>query len=207
MADFTYPLFPIFAFLGFILSLIPLPWHLQAWNSGTCYYMIWTSLACLNQFINSIVWHGNALNPAPIWCDICAYEMNKVPEFLLRYSCSNPNSFGCRCRDTGIICLHYATAISHFKRPHSIYNSFRGKPQVVPVIFCVSLTDMFRNDVLSSLTPSSASCFQSYLLPFVSAYLIDCVFLSSNSEVKSRIFHSRSSVQHLRGCWLLSGYY
>nr|ANB67025.1 pheromone receptor [Agrocybe salicacicola] len=68
--DVTYPLFPTFAFLGFVLSLIPLPWHLQAWNSGTCFFMIWTSLACLNQFVNSIVWAGNALNPAPWWCEI-----------------------------------------------------------------------------------------------------------------------------------------
>ncbi|KAJ7585827.1 pheromone receptor Rcb2 B44 [Mycena floridula] len=68
--DPTYPLFPIFAFLGFILPLIPLSWHFQAWNSGTCYYMIWASLACLNQFVNSIVWAGNAINHAPIWCDI-----------------------------------------------------------------------------------------------------------------------------------------
>ncbi|KAF5329528.1 hypothetical protein D9619_009304 [Psilocybe cf. subviscida] len=70
MADPTYPLFPIFSFLGFILSLIPLPWHLQAWNSGTCYFMMWTSISCLNQFVNSIVWHNNALNPSPIWCEI-----------------------------------------------------------------------------------------------------------------------------------------
>lgn len=70
MTPLDYPVFPLFAFLGFILSIIPLPWHLQAWNSGTCYYMIWTALACLNQFINSVVWHGNVINWAPVWCDI-----------------------------------------------------------------------------------------------------------------------------------------
>ncbi|KAF8060134.1 fungal pheromone STE3G-protein-coupled receptor [Lyophyllum atratum] len=70
MLDPTYPLFPIFAFIGFVVALIPLPWHLQAWNSGTCFYMFWASLACLNQFINSVVWAGNAINSAPIWCDI-----------------------------------------------------------------------------------------------------------------------------------------
>lgn len=70
MAGLDYPLYPIFAFLGFVVALIPLPWHLQAWNSGTCYYMIWATLSCLNQFINSIVWHNNAINWAPIWCDI-----------------------------------------------------------------------------------------------------------------------------------------
>lgn len=32
--------------------------------------MIWTALGCLNQFINSIVWNGNAINWAPVWCDI-----------------------------------------------------------------------------------------------------------------------------------------
>ena len=33
--------------------------------------MFWTGLACLNQFINSIVWKGNVINWAPVWCDIC----------------------------------------------------------------------------------------------------------------------------------------
>ncbi|KIM42063.1 hypothetical protein M413DRAFT_143772 [Hebeloma cylindrosporum] len=70
MTDSTYPLFPVFAFLGFILPLIPLPWHLQSLNSGTCYFILWASLASLNQFINSIVWAGNVLNPAPVWCEI-----------------------------------------------------------------------------------------------------------------------------------------
>jgi pheromone a factor receptor len=34
--------------------------------------MAWTGLACLNQFINSIVWNNNAINWAPVWCDISA---------------------------------------------------------------------------------------------------------------------------------------
>ncbi|KAF9649298.1 fungal pheromone STE3G-protein-coupled receptor [Thelephora ganbajun] len=70
MSDITYPLFPIVTALGFVIVLIPLPWHLEAWNSGTCYYMIWVALACLNQFVNSVVWTNDALNRAPIWCDI-----------------------------------------------------------------------------------------------------------------------------------------
>lgn len=63
-------IYSAFAFIGFVLVTIPLPWHLEAWNTGTCLYMLWTGLACLNNFINSVVWDGNALNPAPIWCDI-----------------------------------------------------------------------------------------------------------------------------------------
>lgn len=70
MAGPTYPLFPIAAFIGSVLALLPLPWHFEALNSATCYYMIWASLACMNQFVNSVVWANNALNPAPVWCDI-----------------------------------------------------------------------------------------------------------------------------------------
>ncbi|KAH9943676.1 putative fungal pheromone GPCR, STE3-type [Amylocystis lapponica] len=70
MGDLTYPLFPIFAFLGFIVALIPLPWHFEAWNAGTCLYMLWASLASLVEFIDAIVWNGTALNVAPVWCDI-----------------------------------------------------------------------------------------------------------------------------------------
>lgn len=69
--DPTYPLFPVVAFIGFVAVLVPLPWHLQAWNSGTCFFMMWTALACLNQFVNSIVWSGNVVNHSPAWCEIC----------------------------------------------------------------------------------------------------------------------------------------
>nr|AVI69656.1 pheromone receptor [Cyclocybe aegerita] len=70
MTDPTYPAFPIFAFLGFFLPLVPLPWHLEALNSGTCFFIMWSSLACLNQFVNSVVWAKNVLNHAPWWCEI-----------------------------------------------------------------------------------------------------------------------------------------
>ncbi|KAJ3849074.1 pheromone receptor [Lentinula lateritia] len=71
-SDPTYPLFPVLAFIGFVLCAIPLSWHLQAWNSGTCAFMIWTGLTCLVTCVNSIVWAQNALNVAPVWCDISA---------------------------------------------------------------------------------------------------------------------------------------
>ena len=79
MYDITYPLFPIAAALGFVVVLIPLPWHLEAWNSGTCYYMIWVALACLNQFVNSVVWANDAINKAPVWCDICKKRFPHPP--------------------------------------------------------------------------------------------------------------------------------
>ena len=33
-------------------------------------FMLWTALACLVYFVNSIIWNGNAINWAPVWCDI-----------------------------------------------------------------------------------------------------------------------------------------
>lgn len=68
----TYPqqIFSAFAFLGFLLAIIPLPWHLEVWNTGTCLYMVWTAMGCLNLFINSVIWRGNAINWAPAWCEI-----------------------------------------------------------------------------------------------------------------------------------------
>ncbi|KAI5983301.1 pheromone A receptor-domain-containing protein [Pisolithus marmoratus] len=72
-------------FIGFILCTIPLPWHLEAWNTGTCLYMIWTGLQCLNLFINLVIWYSNVLNVVPIWCDIfdvvtktCAEKLHDV---------------------------------------------------------------------------------------------------------------------------------
>ncbi|EJF59107.1 fungal pheromone STE3G-protein-coupled receptor, partial [Dichomitus squalens LYAD-421 SS1] len=69
-SDPTYPAFPVLAFLGAFVVLVPFPWHLQAWNAGTCLFMIWTAIACLNLGINSIVWNNNVINFAPVWCDI-----------------------------------------------------------------------------------------------------------------------------------------
>ncbi|KAH7882763.1 pheromone A receptor-domain-containing protein [Phlebopus sp. FC_14] len=70
MSDPTYPAFPVLAIVGAVLVLVPLPWHLQAWNSGTCLYMIWTAVGLLNLAVNSIMWRSSVINYAPVWCDI-----------------------------------------------------------------------------------------------------------------------------------------
>ncbi|KAI9571968.1 STE3-domain-containing protein [Boletus coccyginus] len=75
VADVPNWFFSTWAFIGFVLCMIPLPWHLEAWNTGTCLYMIWTGLACLNQFINSVVWNSDVINRAPVWCDISTHFM------------------------------------------------------------------------------------------------------------------------------------
>lgn len=71
MFDYGYPAFPVLSSLGFVLVLTPFPWHMQAWNSGTCIYMAWVAIGCLNLFINSIIWRDSAINFSPVWCDIC----------------------------------------------------------------------------------------------------------------------------------------
>ncbi|KAH9990938.1 pheromone A receptor-domain-containing protein [Russula vinacea] len=63
-------LYSAFSFIGFVLCTIPFYWHLEAWNTGTCLYMIWTGVGCLMQCINSIVWNGNIINRVPVYCDI-----------------------------------------------------------------------------------------------------------------------------------------
>jgi pheromone a factor receptor len=87
MKDANYPLFPIFAFVGFVLVLIPLPWHLQAWNAGTSSYILWVSVTCLFMFINSVAWSGTAVNFAPLWCDISKLSV-PASSPLAYYLCS-----------------------------------------------------------------------------------------------------------------------
>jgi len=75
VADVPNWFFSTWAFIGFMMCMIPLPWHIEAWNTGTCLYMFWTGLACLNQFINSVVWNSDVINRAPVWCDISTQFM------------------------------------------------------------------------------------------------------------------------------------
>ncbi|KAI0066205.1 putative fungal pheromone GPCR STE3-type [Artomyces pyxidatus] len=70
MSDPSNTAFIVFSFLGFVLVLIPFYWHYKAGNTGTCLYMFWASLGCLNAGVNAIVWNGNWADPAPVWCDI-----------------------------------------------------------------------------------------------------------------------------------------
>jgi len=64
-----------FAFLGFVLVSIPLYWHLEAWNMGCVLYIFWCGSQCLIQAINMIIWKNNAINWAPVWCDITSRWM------------------------------------------------------------------------------------------------------------------------------------
>ncbi|KAJ7622027.1 pheromone B alpha 1 receptor [Roridomyces roridus] len=68
--------FSMFSFIAFLISVIPLPWHLEAWNVGTCMFMLWSGFANLVLFIDSIIWNGNMIDWSPTWCDISTHFLN-----------------------------------------------------------------------------------------------------------------------------------
>nr|GAT61196.1 pheromone B alpha 1 receptor [Mycena chlorophos] len=68
--------YTMFAFIGATISFIPLAWHLEAYNVGTCMYMLWTGFACIILGVDSIVWKDNVLDLAPRWCDFSTHFLN-----------------------------------------------------------------------------------------------------------------------------------
>ena len=111
--------FTVFSGFGFILSVVPLYWHLESWNVGTCMYMIWTALACLVHFVDSIVWSGNAINWAPVWCDIGTFT----------------HIFACF-----FIFLHYLTIFTQLFAFKSL--SWSPGPRAVSALFAVCTTSL-----------------------------------------------------------------
>ena len=65
-----YPITPLGSFLGVLLALLPLPIRFKSWNSGICMLGIWIAVLNLHKFVDTIIWHDNVNNSAPVWCDI-----------------------------------------------------------------------------------------------------------------------------------------
>ncbi|KAL4061746.1 pheromone A receptor-domain-containing protein [Scleroderma citrinum] len=166
-----YPLFPVFSFLGFILSLIPLSWHLQAWNSGTCSYMIWVSLSCLVVFVNSVVWHGNVVNWAPVWCDIST-------KFLIGASVGIPASSLCISRRLYNISCVSTVSITRADKRRTVITDLcisAGLPVLVMALHYVVQGHRF--DILEDLGcyPSIYNTLPAYFLVFMWPVVIGCV--------------------------------
>ncbi|GAA5852135.1 hypothetical protein JCM5353_005975 [Sporobolomyces roseus] len=53
-----------------VCNPVPLYWHIQQGNSGPVAMGVWVLIATFNDFINFVVWHDDAVNRAPVWCDI-----------------------------------------------------------------------------------------------------------------------------------------
>lgn len=65
-----HPDYAVWSFIGFVLVLLPSPWHWRARNIATLSLIFWIALTNLCNFVNCIVWADNFMDSAPIWCDI-----------------------------------------------------------------------------------------------------------------------------------------
>ncbi|KAF8556811.1 STE3-domain-containing protein [Imleria badia] len=81
-------IFVVFAGLGALLVVIPLPKALASGNVGTSMLIIWTELATLIQFVDAIRWNRNIKNWAPAWCDFCGYFLTAADVALTASSVS-----------------------------------------------------------------------------------------------------------------------
>ncbi|TDL14770.1 STE3-like pheromone receptor [Rickenella mellea] len=51
----TVPIFPIMIFLSFVAMLLPWAW-IKRDNTGILFLSLWIAIACLNQFVNSVIY-------------------------------------------------------------------------------------------------------------------------------------------------------
>ncbi|EED83593.1 hypothetical fungal pheromone GPCR, STE3-type [Postia placenta Mad-698-R] len=182
MSDPTYPLFSVFAFIGFVAALVPLPWHLQSWNAGTCIYMIWASFASLIEFVDSVVWNGNINNPAPVWCDIST-------KFLIGAGVGIPASSLCINRRLYKISSLRATTITRDERRRAIYEDIAigvGIPVLVMILHYVVQGHRFNILEDVGCTPDIWNTPPAYPLVFMWPVLLGCVsFIYASFTLRS----------------------
>ncbi|KAI3609865.1 pheromone receptor STE3_Mr4.1 [Moniliophthora roreri] len=174
MADPTYPLFPIFAFLGFLCSLIPLPWHIQAMNSGTCAFMIWTAGVCFVEFVNSVIWSGHVNNIAPVWCDISI-------QILLGAGIGIPASTLCIARRLYKIAnLQSVSVTREDKRKAIIIDLCIAVGIPIMVLVMHIAVHPHRFDILEDIGcyPTTYNTIPAYFLYFMWPILLGCVSLT-----------------------------
>uniref|UniRef100_A0A8H7Y630 Pheromone receptor n=1 Tax=Psilocybe cubensis TaxID=181762 RepID=A0A8H7Y630_PSICU len=118
----SYPneIYSAFSFIGFFLCAFSLPWQFESWNTGTCLYMTWAGLGCLNQFINSVMWNHNFDNRALVWCDVST-------KFMIGLNVGIPAAGLCICRRLyHIASLKSLSVTERDKRRHVIVDLFIG---------------------------------------------------------------------------------
>ncbi|KAF9265062.1 pheromone receptor [Marasmius fiardii PR-910] len=163
MADPAFPYFPILALLTSILVLIPLPWHLQQWNAGTCLFMLWSSIICLISFVNSLIWHGNVNNIAPVWCDISS-------QIILASNAGIAAATVCISRR-----LYMITALRGFYATREERRRALGKDLSIsigiPVLVCILhfIVQPYRFDILEDIGcyPSTYNSILAYVLHYM----------------------------------------
>ncbi|KAL6308805.1 putative fungal pheromone GPCR, STE3-type [Sparassis latifolia] len=171
MAASPYPLFSVFAFIGFVVGLIPFSWHIQAWNAGTCVYMIWSSFACLIEFVDSIVWYGNTKNYAPVWCDIST-------KFLIGAGVGIPASSLCINRRLYKIASGTTVSVSRKEKRNAIFIDLGvsvGIPILVMILHYVVLGHRFNILEDVGCVPEIFNTPAAYVLVFMWPVLLGCI--------------------------------
>lgn len=148
--NMAYPnaIFTACAFLGFVMYSIPLPWHLRARNTGTCRSMVWIGLSCLNKFVNSIVWNSDAINWAPVWCDIC--KLSQTHHFgnrdLIGLSSVEVHNREL-CSDTAILSLHQSWTLYRIPSMWSVIRTDADKRRDIMIDLVYRYRDsIYRDD-------------------------------------------------------------
>ncbi|KAI0310505.1 pheromone A receptor-domain-containing protein [Amylostereum chailletii] len=100
----NYPLLPPSALLAAILVIIPLPWHWRARNIPTLSLMGWSFFLNIFYAVNIIVWNGNILDWAPVYCDI-------TTKFRVGAQFAIPAAVFCVCRSLESIASNRAVYI------------------------------------------------------------------------------------------------
>ncbi|CAL1697584.1 unnamed protein product [Somion occarium] len=193
MPDPTYPLFPIFAFCGFIVALIPLPWHFQAWNAGTCIYMLWASLASLIQFVDSIIWHDSLQNVAPIWCDIST-------KFIIGAGVGIPAASLCINRRLYNIASVRAVTVTRQERRRAIYIDIAisvGLPIVVMALHYIVQGHRFNILEEVGCLPEIFNTPPAYPLVFMWPVLLGCISFVYASLTLRAFWRRRIQFQEL----------
>ncbi|KAJ3719605.1 pheromone receptor [Lentinula guzmanii] len=203
-SDVTFPLYPVFAFLGFVLSVIPLPWHFQAWNSGTCAFMIWVGCFCLVLFINSLIWADNAINSIPVWCDIST-------QIILGAGVGIPASTLCISRRLYRIISTQTVSVTRDDKRRAIYEDLAiavGLPVLVLILHIIVQPHRFAIFEEYGCSPATYNTLPAYFLYYMWPVLIGSIsFVYSSLTLRSfyirrlqfnQIFSSNSAINPSR---------
>ncbi|EPQ55600.1 STE3-like pheromone receptor, partial [Gloeophyllum trabeum ATCC 11539] len=171
--DPTYPLFPVFSFLGFILALTPLSWHLQAWNAGTCLYMLWAGLGSLNMFVNAVVWDGRIDNIAPVWCDIST-------KFFIGAGVGIPAASLCIVRRLYLLSSIRSVNMTKQDKKRAVIADLAiglGIPLLIMILRELFFVSCHRFDILQDIgcQPATYNTLPAYFLLFMWPPLLGCI--------------------------------
>ena len=96
-----YPGVTALNFIFGALLLLYLPLQIRARNIGLSFFILWVSALCFAYGANTVVWRDNALNNAPIWCEICTFAFffpSHLGRTLVSRTYDVVSSYPCKCR-------------------------------------------------------------------------------------------------------------